>query len=280
MNTVVKFPSGRLQGEVREVRVADVENGYLRIANELYEALIGAELTRNQAKVAHAIVRKTYGFNKPFDRITDSQLGELTRLPRQKVNKAKNELLMMGVLTRVGREIGLNGVISDWNTACHQNRDSVTKTVTKSVSKTVTGLSPKQGHTKDTIQKTRKTNTDGASANADAPAATAPDKPVKHTSPVPYQTIVDTYHAVLPEMPAIRELTDARKTKIRLFWHKFKFTDVRWRSYLQHIATHCRWMCESRPRRDGDSAWKPKNLDFLITERCYLGVREGRFNDC
>lgn len=273
MNTVVKFPSRRLQGEVREVRVADVENGFTRLANDFYDAINRADLNRNELKVAHAIARYTYGYNKDYDRISDNQLAEYTGLSRQAVSFAKNSLLRMKVLVWTGNKIGVNIVLSEWDIAeCHRKSDSVIETMT--------GVSGKLGHTKDIIPKTRKTNTDGASANADAPAATAPDKPVKHTSPVPYQTIVDTYHAVLPEMPAIRELTDARKTKIRLFWHKFKFTDVRWRSYLQHIATHCRWMCESRPRRDGDSAWKPKNLDFLITERCYLGVREGRFNDC
>ncbi|WP_201289414.1 replication protein, partial [Proteus terrae] len=44
--------------------VADLDNGYTKLANELYEELIGANLTKNQAKVAHAICRKTYGFNK------------------------------------------------------------------------------------------------------------------------------------------------------------------------------------------------------------------------
>ncbi|SIR39291.1 hypothetical protein SAMN05880558_1133 [Aeromonas sp. RU39B] len=120
-----------------------------------------------------------------------------------------------------------------------------------------------------------KDNTEGASACADTPTTAGKTK-----SPnTPYQTIVDIYHEVLPEMPGVRELTDGRRTKIRNFWSKFKFTEQRWRSYLTHIATHCRWMCESRPRRDGESQWKPKNLDFLITEKCYLGVREGRFND-
>ncbi|WP_273761562.1 replication protein [Aeromonas hydrophila] len=256
--------------------MADLDDGFTRIANELLEALIGAELTRNQAKVAFAVARKTYGFNKPRDRISDGQLGEIANLPRQKVNKAKNELIAMKVLVSTGREIGINKVISDWKIDCHQNGDSVTKLVTKSVTKTVTEVSPKQVHTKDTIQKTINTITDGASACAETPSAAPQKVQSKNT---PYQAILDAYHELLPEMPAIRELTDSRKTKIRNFWVKFKFNEDRWRKYLQFIAANCRWMCEGRQRRDGESAWKPKNLEFLITERCYLGVREGRFND-
>ncbi len=118
--------------------------------------------------------------------------------------------------------------------------------------------------------------TDGASANAEPPASVEQKSQAKNT---PYQSILDAYHKLLPEMPAIRELTDSRKTKIRNFWSKFKFNEERWVAYLQYIATNCRWMCEARKRRDGESSWKPKNLEFLITERCYLGVREGRFDD-
>lgn len=139
--------------------VADLDNGYTKLANELYEELIGANLTKNQAKVAHAICRKTYGFNKKTDRISDSQLAELTRLPRQKVNKAKNELIAMKVIVKVGMAIGPNKNLTEWDIPdCHQNSVIVTKTVTKSVTKSVTTLSPKQGHTKETITKEKKEN--------------------------------------------------------------------------------------------------------------------------
>ncbi|MEQ5572520.1 replication protein [Providencia huaxiensis] len=142
-----------------EDRVARTEDGYTRLANELYEELIGANLTRNQAKVAHAICRKTYGFNKKIDRISDSQLAELTRLPRQKVNKAKNELISMKVIVKLGSSIGPNKNLTEWEIPeCHQNGVIVTKTVTKSVTKSVTEVSPKQGHTKDTITKEKKDN--------------------------------------------------------------------------------------------------------------------------
>ncbi|EPK3356485.1 replication protein [Providencia rettgeri] len=142
-----------------EDRVARTEDGYTRLANELYEELIGANLTRNQAKVAHAICRKTYGFNKKIDRISDSQLAELTRLPRQKVNKAKNELIAMKVIVKSGSSIGPNKNLTEWEIPeCHQSGVIVTKTVTKSVTKSVTEVSPKQGHTKDTITKEKKDN--------------------------------------------------------------------------------------------------------------------------
>jgi len=143
-----------------ERRVAELEDGYTRLANALYDELIGADLTKNQSKVAHAICRKTYGFGKKLDRISDSQLAQLTRLPRQKVNKAKNELIAMKVILREGSQIGPNKNITEWNIeGCHYSGDNVTALVTKGVTKTVTWLSPKQSHTKETITKEKKENT-------------------------------------------------------------------------------------------------------------------------
>lgn len=140
-----------------ERRVAEVEDGYTRLANALYEELIGADLTKNQSKVAHAICRKTYGYGKKMDRISDSQLAQITSLPRQKVNKAKNELIAMKVILREGQQIGPNKNIEEWQIeGCHYSGDNVTALVTKSVTKTVTALSPKQGHTKETITKEKR----------------------------------------------------------------------------------------------------------------------------
>lgn len=145
--------------QVVEQRVADTDDGYTRLANELLEELIGANLTRNQAKVAFAVCRKTYGFNKKTDRIADSQICQLTKLPRQKVNKAKNDLIAMKVLIKDGLAIGPNKNLSEWEIPeCHQESVNVTKTVTKSVTKAVTEVSPKQGHTKDTNTKDKKDN--------------------------------------------------------------------------------------------------------------------------
>ncbi|UXY09009.1 replication protein [Kosakonia sp. ML.JS2a] len=169
MNTaeILNFPGADLG--IQEQRMADTDDGYTRLANELYEELIGANLTKNQAKVAHAVCRKTYGFNKKMDRIADTQIAELTRLPRQKVNAAKKELISMRVLVEEGALIGPNKNLSEWDIPApksgpnrhhrsdsHHDSDSVPTMVTKSVTTVVTDMSPQQGHTKDTITKDNK----------------------------------------------------------------------------------------------------------------------------
>lgn len=102
--------------------------------------------------------------------------------------------------------------------------------------------------------------------------------PVPPAEKINYQTILDVYHEVLPEMPRVKILTDDRKKHLRTFWKKYQFDDRKWRSYLGYIATRCRWMLTDRPNGRG-GFWKCKNLDYLITERCYVAVKEERAND-
>ncbi|WP_440866051.1 replication protein [Symbiopectobacterium purcellii] len=136
MNTaeIYQFPDPE-QGQ-QEHRVADTDDGFIMLAMELYEELIGANLTRNQAKVAHAVCRKTYGFKKKMDRIADSQLAELCRISRPKASIAKNELIAMKVLVKDGSKIGPNKNISEWEIPeCSQIDNIVTKSGIKNVTK-------------------------------------------------------------------------------------------------------------------------------------------------
>lgn len=141
---IYQFPSTP-QGEVREKRGPQVEDGYTRIANELFEAVTNAQtcpVTLRQMRVVLAVIRKTYGFNKKADRISDGQLAAETGLSRQNVNKAKRELIAMRVLYLDGHKLGVNKHCEQWDFSAkpekdnlRQTRDSVSKPETKSVSK-------------------------------------------------------------------------------------------------------------------------------------------------
>ena len=96
---------------------------------------------------------------------------------------------------------------------------------------------------------------------------------------IDYQSILDSYHKLIPDMPSVAEFTDARRDKLRSFWRKFDFTKERWEAYLRYIAKNCRWMCENRADGNSGRTWRKKNFDYLITERCYLSVKEERAND-
>lgn len=94
---VVKLADYRPQLEVVEHRVADTEDGFMRVANEITDSLLMADLTVRQLKVMLAIMRKTYGFNKPMDRLTNTQMsGRLCIRPSRFTSETT---------TRAGRQI-------------------------------------------------------------------------------------------------------------------------------------------------------------------------------
>ncbi|EAA3915668.1 replication protein [Salmonella enterica subsp. enterica] len=131
---IINFGRGNFAEE--ELRVADIDDGYTRFANELLEAIASADLTARQLKVMLAYVRKTYGFNKKTDRIADEQIAQLTGLSRQNVNKAKKELISMNCLFMDGNKIGVNREVSAWQfSKCLQVSNFVSRLETKNVSK-------------------------------------------------------------------------------------------------------------------------------------------------
>ena len=254
---------------VVERRVAELEDGYTRLANALYDELIGADLTKNQSKVAHAICRKTYGFGKKLDRISDSQLAQLTRLPRQKVNKAKNELIAMKVIIREGSQIGPNKNITEWEIeGCHYSGDNVTTLVTKNVTKTVTTLSPKQGHTKETIQKKEKKENTQSSGDDRELVKPEKRKPVKFD----YDEYLSTYNEIVGDrLPHAVEANEERQRKIRKLVNSLATKNIDgFRAYVKAF------MAAARPFHfgDNDRDWVA-NFDYLLRPKVLVAIREG-----
>ncbi|MGG8247715.1 replication protein [Klebsiella aerogenes] len=155
---VINFPVPDVA--LKEPRVADIDDGYTRIANELLEHIASADLTARQLKLMLAYIRKTYGFNKKSDRIADEQIAQLTGLSRQNVNKAKRELLSMNCLIVEGNKIGVNKAVSEWKfSKCLQVSNLVSKPETRSVSKLETNeVSELETHKRHYLKTTLKTD--------------------------------------------------------------------------------------------------------------------------
>ena len=88
-----------------------LENGHTRIANELMEQLMKLYLAPNQWQVIVCIIRKTYGFHKKIDYITNTQICEGTGLVKSTVSRAVDILKRRGIIIRNGKHIGLQ---KDW----------------------------------------------------------------------------------------------------------------------------------------------------------------------
>ncbi|UIM99583.1 helix-turn-helix domain-containing protein [Yersinia ruckeri] len=110
-----------------------------------------------------------------------------------------------------------------------------------------------------------------------SPMATDPQQVDKLK--IDYPKVLEAYHSILPEMPAVMDMTKDRQTKLRALWKKYDLTLERWSAYLRYISKNCRWMLEDRPNATAGTTWRRKNFDYLITEKCYLAVKEKRAND-
>lgn len=75
-----------------------LENGYTKLANELYEQFSKLDASGSAWRVLFVIVRKTYGFHKKEDRISLSQFEEHTGLSRKAVCHGLAELVKLNVI--------------------------------------------------------------------------------------------------------------------------------------------------------------------------------------
>ncbi|MDY0961765.1 replication protein [Massilia sp. CFBP9026] len=77
-----------------------LEDGFVRIANELLEALLAARLTANQWKVVMTIIRKTYGYGKKEDDLSASQIASICAMNRTHVTEVLNQLARMNIINK------------------------------------------------------------------------------------------------------------------------------------------------------------------------------------
>ncbi|WP_333896618.1 replication protein [Mixta calida] len=259
--------------EVVERRVADTDDGFIMLAMELYEELIGANLTRNQAKVAHAVCRKTYGFKKKMDRIADSQLAELCRISRPKANIAKNELIAMKVLVREGNKIGPNKNISEWQIPeCTQIGNIVTKPGTNNVPKQVTQSVTKKEHTKDIIQNIKEITPIPFAGDEAGKVKPAKRKAVR----IDYEAYLQSYNEEVGDrLPHAVSANSQRQRRLKKLIPQLKTPNVDgFRAYVRAFVNQAKPFYFG----DNDTGWTA-DIDYLLRETSLTGVREGKFAD-
>lgn len=84
------------------------------IINDILEKLAMAKLGVYEYKILIAIIRKTYGWNKKTDWISGSQLELATGIPRHHCHRTVGRLVQKNVLTRDGKNIGINKRVAQW----------------------------------------------------------------------------------------------------------------------------------------------------------------------
>lgn len=90
------------------------ENGYVKIANELYEALLRINLSSYESRVLHAIIRLTYGFNRKKARISRAQLTHLTGIAPSNVSHTLAKLMARNLIVREGKYLSVQKDYEQW----------------------------------------------------------------------------------------------------------------------------------------------------------------------
>lgn len=256
-----------------ERQVADLDDGYTRIANELLEAVMAADLTARQLKVVLAVIRKTYGFGKKFDRITNTQIAMMTGIHHTHVCKAKNEMIAMNIIISNGQTIGVNKVISEWNFDISQLSKSLAKTANKTLANLANDNKPTQLNTKETIQKKEKKETplppDGGEDGQEKLER-------RKTERIDYDSFLKAYNAEVGEkLPHAVTVNEKRKRRLKKIIPQLKTPNVEgFRAYVRAFVH------QAKPFYFGDNntGWTA-DFDYLLRDDTLTGVREAKFAD-
>jgi len=81
------------------------ENGFTKIANEILEKLAGTYLSPYEWQVLMFVFRKTYGYCKKSDWISNSQLVGITHIHKAHVSRTLKKLKDRNIVTQTGNKI-------------------------------------------------------------------------------------------------------------------------------------------------------------------------------
>lgn len=89
-----------------------LENGYLRVANELAEALARSQFSPYESRVIWAVLRLTYGYSKKADFMSYGQIADLTGISRRNVIRTVQALVSRKTLRSVASDTSKVNIIS------------------------------------------------------------------------------------------------------------------------------------------------------------------------
>ncbi len=148
--------------------MADVqtENGFTRIANELLDAILIADLTKIELKIVLCVIRYTYGFKRKEWQLSIRFIQDKTRVAYQHVNTSVNRLVERNILIVDNqniqtRQLKINKDYETWgcNRNSYTNRNGYSNQNSyTSVTETVTEVSPKRLQYKENFKENFKEN--------------------------------------------------------------------------------------------------------------------------
>lgn len=276
--------------------------GFTRMDNDLYEALIGADLSGRELRVALAIHRLTAGFNRDSVKVAALYIAKMmygegeAEKERANVSRAINSLIRQRVLYREGgsRDPLTFLPVSEWkietkytvlkSTHCVEKAPSSVSKVTHIKdrkdnlvpSELVAAAAPTQvdvfelqGEQPELVG--QQPVIEGELVESDEPAAGAGESAER----IPYAKIQSIYNRVTKGVfTKCISLSDKRKRNIRRCWnmkldghYPFRRSEF-WEGYFADCLMDPHW------RGENDRNWKA-HLEFLTREENVLRVLEG-----
>ncbi|EKS6326470.1 replication protein [Enterobacter hormaechei] len=277
---------------VVERRVADLDDGFTRLANMLLEEYAGADLTKRQFKVLLAVLRLTYGWNKPMDRIANSQIAQIARLPEKRVSEARVQLVGMNLLTQVGRSIGPNKNTAEWllpagescdteNPSKQGTNDEEEESLNSGDNPSNQGIpqnegkSPKSGEEESLNSGEHQRHINTLNTNTPQPpegeCVGQEEKPVSKKTQIDYQAVLSAYNTTLGDrLPQAEALNDKRRRAIKRLLTELKEPTV------EAVENYFAAFAERAPRfyfGENDRGWRA-SFDYLLRSDTLLKTRE------
>lgn len=277
---------------VVERRVADLDDGFTRLANMLLEEYAGADLTKRQFKVLLAVLRLTYGWNKPMDRIANSQIAQIARLPEKRVSEARVQLVGMNLLTQVGRSIGPNKNTAEWllpsgessdteNPSKQGINDEEEESLNSGDNPSNQGIpqnegkSPKLGEEESLNSGEHQRHINTLNTNTPLPpegeCVGQEEKPVSKKTPIDYQAVLSAYNTTLGDrLPQAEALNDKRRRAIKRLLTELKEPTV------EAVENYFAAFAERAPKfyfGENDRGWRA-SFDYLLRSDTLLKTRE------
>ena len=237
------------------------ENGHTQIANELLEAIYKTPMSDYEHRIFWLILRKTYGFKKKSDWISQSQMVKELNIYKSHISRTIRKLIKRNLVTKNNKMFSIQKDYEMWKLPKEVTNEKlpiqdkklpvqvtkVTNIGNKKLPIQADTKEKKETYTKDTIQK-RDIN-----------------KII-----IPYKEIEELFISICISFPKIMELTKRRKIAIRSRYLKYK--DINVFKELFRKAEKSDFLSG----RDGK--WTSCNFDWLLNENNMIKVLEGNYN--
>lgn len=224
-----------------ESKGAQLEDGYVRTANAIVEALCKAPLTSREARIVRAVERATFGWDRPTARLSQSVLAKMTGLTPKRCSESVNALLAKKVLRRDGGSqapIGINTRVSEWNFEAQKARVSPKRQ-----------QEPKWGHRPQDGDEKRPQNGDTNTDTTDNLESKDSKNTSKKSSPKKWGEPIDHELAEFMFEALTSHLTNPKRPSMTGWANEIRLTRTRDGRTPEQIRFLCKWIAK-------DSFWR------------------------